>query len=172
MKEWKLILIITSCALLVALLGFIIGCASNISYMPKATNDSQFATIKKDKDETKDDKENDRCKFIKVDIKLTNKFTDEEKDKYSDANSKYIKASLKANFGEEDKNLCHEFVMRFDKDTYELINEEEILNNIKSMNIDFWDEYVPQIIEKCKREKLYLYTSLNMSYQSSQISSN
>ena len=57
--------------------------------------------------------------------------------------------------------------MMFDKETGNLINEEDINFGFGIMENNVFNDIYTDVINKCKDEKLYKYTTLNMNYKTS-----
>ncbi len=157
MKTWKIILIITCSIIGLGIIGIVI--ANCNGYRPKTKNNFKLEIL----GDADAEDVSDKYEIQKYDIKLTNKIDDEKKDE----NYNQIYAIISCKFDELE--ATHDFVMNFDKNTNELVNEQVILDAINSMNMDLFNDLVPEVIEKCKNEKLYNYTSLNMNYKSSKM---
>ena len=157
MKTWKIILIIAFSIIGLGIIGLVI--ANCNGYRPKAKNDFKLEIL----GDADTEDVSDKYEIQKYDIKLTNKIDEEKKDE----NYNQIYAIISCKFDELE--ATHDFVMNFDKNTNELVNEQAILDAINYMNMDLFDDLVPEVIEKCKNEKLYNYTSLNMNYKSSKM---
>lgn len=152
MKAWKVLLIVIGTVVGLGLIGLLISKPK----MPKVieTNDPFRVEEVSEKESKKYDKKT-------YQVTLTNQFESD----YCTDDTYNIRADLFCN--DNGTKVTKSFIMMFDKETGNLINEEDINFGFGIMENNVFNDIYTDVINKCKDEKLYKYTTLNMNYKTS-----
>lgn len=144
------------------ILGIIIGALTLALIGYFAVNPIRFKKASKNNGERYTDiffgeENSEDYNLVTYNIKITNEKTDNENENKINYNIKFKK---------NDEEQGYNSYLLFNKETGELLNENE-LGLIENLEVK---EIVNGIVDKCKNEKLYLVDSLSLSYYTNSVS--